>query len=181
MKNTLKLTRVYPDFSEPAIKKIVGKSLLGSVLPIEPLMELMLLPAPYLVNQLRQLTGDRPKDYIEFTKEEIIIREADKTEVFLLKELQDLKINYSTSWHRRDKVQLDKDSNDLAKVSFKVDDFLHEYYYDSPEKAVQKICKALYSVKYKFKEYRFGKRVFLGKQPNYKKVQELKLEYGIEW
>ena len=90
-------------------------------------------------------------------------------------ELQDFKINYSTTWHRRDKTQLDKDSNNLAKISFKVDEILHEYYYDSPEKAVQKICATLYSVRYKFKEYRFGKRVFLGKQPNYKKVQELKL------
>jgi len=181
MKNTIKLTRIYPDFSEPDIKKIASKALLNGLLPIEPIMELGLYSATYLSNKLSLLIGNKPEDYIEFTKEEIIIKEADQKNTFQLKDIQGLKINYSNLWHSRNQMQLDEKSNDLAKVSFRFNEASHEYYYDSPKKAVQKICVELYAKKYKFKEYSFGKRVFLGKQPNYKRVQEIKAEYGIAW
>ena len=181
MKNTIKLTRIYPDFSEPDIKKIASKALLNGLLPIEPIMELGLYSATYLSNKLSLLAGNKSGDYIGFTNEEIIIKEADQKDTYPLKEIQNLKINYSNLRHDRNQMQLDEKSNDLAKVSFRFNEASHEYYYDSPKKAVQKICVELYAKKYKFKEYSFGKRVFLGKQPNYKRVQEIKAEYGIAW
>jgi len=52
--NELKLKRIYPKLTPVDIKKRIGKRLLWSIIPIEPLMEVLIIPATMLIEKLRK-------------------------------------------------------------------------------------------------------------------------------
>jgi len=71
--------------------------------------------------------------------------------------------------------------NNISRIVFKVGNERHEYFYDCKKKEKLKLCELLYDKKIAFKEYDNGRRVFKGRQPKYKEIQELKKKYNIEW
>lgn len=56
-----------------------------------------------------------------------------------------------------------------------------KHYFDAHPKVIVDICDVLYRQDFKFAEFMNGQRVFKGKIPSYKTVQEIKKKYNVEW
>lgn len=178
----IKLKRIYPKVHPANYTKRFGKAVLWGLVPLEPLWELILLPASLVFNKLRKKdTGD----WIEIKEGKIIILETESSarREFEIGVIKDLKVYFYNNLitEVEDDVDEDQLKNHISRIKFKLKDEVHEYFYDCKKKEILKFCKLLYDKRIIFKEYDNGKRVFMGRQPKYNEIQELKEKYNIEW
>ncbi|MEZ4994827.1 MAG: hypothetical protein R2824_30700 [Saprospiraceae bacterium] len=69
----------------------------------------------------------------------------------------------------------------LSTISFIYDQQEVKLFFLTSKKSYLKLCSALYQDGIVFKEYFSRRRVFLGRTPKYKEIQQLKAKYGFDW
>jgi len=182
--NYIKLKRIYPEVKPVNVKKRVGKVILWGLIPIEPLVEVLILPASLLLNKLlkRESTS---ADWLEINPTEIKIGETETEEKieFVMHGLTDIKLHFhdNLEFVGDDGLNEDQLENNTSRITFILDENQRVYFFECKKKVFIKVCKKLYENKVVFKEYHNTKRMFLGRQPKYSEIQKIKKEYNIEW
>ncbi len=180
---SIKLKRIYPKLHPVNVKKRIGKAILWGLIPIEPLLELLLLPATIVANKLMQKSDS--EDWIEIGAEKITISEKELSiiKAYNIEELKDLKIHYCKNLMIEGEEDMDERAmkNNISRIVFTLENTQYEYFYEGKKKEILKLCEFYYSRGIRFKEYHDGRRVFMGKQPKYNEIQKLKKKYNIEW
>lgn len=130
----------------------------------------------YLVKGLRYILGYRNKNVLELDAQTLTIRNGENVAVFNLDDIQGLRIDYNTASFIKD-----SDYRKYSKMTFSYQGVTHEYYYKCSRMKIMKLFRGWYDARIRFKEFHNEKRMFLGKKPEYKEIQEIKSKYGVDW
>lgn len=90
--------------------------------------------------------------------------------------IQDLQLHYNS-----ENFIEDSDYKKYSKVQFVSNEGKERYYVALSKRQAKKLCKELYQMRIKFREFRNEKRVFLGKSKTYAEIQAITKKYDFYW
>ena len=173
-KKSYTLNRVYPTPLKKNPKKLLGRLGIAYLGFLEPVLELLLIPwEMYNKRKPKDL-----KDLILFSDSQISVQFEDQPTQYNYSDVKNLKIYFnknSADMYEEGSITV------VSNIHFQYEENTTQFYFENRDTEVILLLKFLYQNNIKFKEYRDGQRTFLLKQPNYKKVQEIKKEYDLEW
>lgn len=133
-----------------------------------------------VVMGVKRLFGSSSKnddnDYLRFNDTSLLLKLGGIEKEINYDAIQDLQLHYNS-----ENFIEDSDYKKYSKVQFVSNEEKDRYYVVLSKRQAKKLCKELYQLKVKFREFRNEKRVFLGKSKTYAEIQEIKREYGVEW
>lgn len=131
----------------------------------------------YVVRRIEDLFK-KGKHWIRLENNYLVIENKSRNRKYELSKLEALEIRYNKL-----KYENGAYSNEyfLSSISFSYSGSQEKVFFQSPKNAYLRFCRRLYQEGVVFKEYCNRRRVFMGKKPNYEKIQELKAEYGFDW
>ncbi len=168
------LNRIYPDPLQKNPKKILGRLSIAYLGFLEPLLELLIIPwEMYKKGKPKNL-----KDLIVFSRTQISVEIEDRPKQYDYSAIENLKIYFNKN---SADLYEEGSTSTFSNIHFQYNGITTQFYFENSDSELIKLLKFLYRTDLKFKEYRDGQRTFLLKQPSFKKVQEIKKEYGLEW
>lgn len=168
------LNRIFPVPLKNNPKKILGRLSIAYLGFLEPIVELLFIPGK-IYNSIKP---KKYKNFIAFSETAIRVSSEDQSKKYDYSEIEELKIYFNRN---SNELYEAGSTTTISNIHFQYKGANAQFYFENGNTEVIKLLKFLYQKKVKFKEYRDGQRTFLLKQPGYKKVQELKRQYNLEW
>ncbi|MDF1698093.1 MAG: hypothetical protein P1U56_19755 [Saprospiraceae bacterium] len=170
--NTFKI--INPEKEKPGLIKRFGKhtSIDGCFLPF------VFIGILYV--SIKKLFGlsqhEKKGNYITFNQVDLSYTQGALEQKINYSDMENLELHFNSE----DFID-DSDYKEYSKIQFTSGGVQSLFHITGNKIKARSSCKKLYENRINFKEFRNGKRVFLGKSKKYKEIQELKKKYGIEW
>lgn len=120
--------------------------------------------------------NDKKTDYIAIGENEITSTIGGYKQVVKLCEIENMELHFNSESYIEN-----SDYKEHSKVQFKNKEEEVVFFIVANHWQARGVCTRLYDNRVPFREFKNGRRVFLGQSKNYKEIQELKKKYHLKW